>query len=164
MTIKLSLIINKKISSDPVFQNEVIINTVVYEPNEKILTADVKYPFFCLIRKGTARVKIKDKNSAVSTVVAELKEDDVFGQFGLFDDSPASADVIASTRTEILQIDNNTFLSFLTRDSLFCYTFSLKIMQDLFQRIKDDNQKIMALMKYNLQLQEKLNANNLSNG
>lgn len=160
MSIKLSSIINKKISDDTMFQSEVIINTVVYEANEKILVAGIKYPFFCLIKRGTARVKIRDQESAVSTVIAELKDDDVFGQFGLFDDSPASADVIATTRLEILQIDNSSFLSFLTRDSLFCYTFSLKIMQDLFKRIKHNNDQIKRLMKYNLQLQEKLNGSN----
>lgn len=162
MSIVLSSIIKKRISNDELFQNEVMIKTVVYEHNEKILITDVKYPFFCLIKEGAARVLIKDKKSARSTtVVAELKVDDVFGEFGLFDDSPASADVITTTRTEILQIDKNTFLSFLTKDSHFCYTFSLKIMQDLFQRIKDDNKKIVSLMNYNLQLQEKLKANNL---
>lgn len=159
MSIKLSSIINEKISDDKTFQKAVKLTTVIYEPNEKILTNLVKYPYFCLIKRGAARVKIRDsKGSSIATVVAELVQDDVFGEFGLFDDTPASADIVATVQTEILQIDNESFLEFLKRDSIFCYAFSIKIMQDLFQRIKDDNKKITTLMNFNLQLQKKPSA------
>jgi CRP-like cAMP-binding protein len=149
-------IIIDKVYTDIEFQTEVEFETVTYEPNEKILTKNVKYPYFCLLKTGSVRVKIKESESYVSTVVAELKEHDAFGEFGLFDDSPASADVIATTKTEIIHIDIASFLEYLQNNPMFCYTFSVKIILNLFKMVKAGNQKITSLLHSNLELQKKL--------
>lgn len=149
-------IIIDKIYTDIVFQTDVKFETVTYEPNEKILTKNVKYPFFCLLKTGAARVKIKEAESFVSTVIAEVKDHEVFGEFGIFDDNPASADVIATARTEIIQIDIASFLEYLQNNPMFCYTFSVRIIQNLFIMVKKGNQKITSLLNQNLKLQRML--------
>lgn len=155
MSIKLSTIIHKKITDDQNFNKEVKLTKVTYEPNEKILSRNEKYSYFCIILKGRARVNVKKMdNSFVGIRVSELFEDDVFGEFSLFDDSRSSADIISTTRTEVLQIDKDSFIEFLKKDPLFLYAFAVKIMQYLFQRIREDNKKITSLLDSILELQK----------
>ena len=137
-----------KLLDDPVFKAKVKYKTKAYAANEKILEEGKMHHHMHLIKEGKVRIivhgDLKTKSS-VSAGIADLGPSDVFGEFGLFDDSPASADVIAVTDCELIEIDILTFREYLEIDTQTGYKILLDLMKLLIQRLRRADKTIINL-------------------
>ena len=79
-----------------------------------------------VVREGEVEVRVG------GTVVEVLEPGHVFGELGLIDDHPRSADVIARTDCEVARIDRRRF-EFLVQQTP---KFSLQIMAILAYRLR----------------------------
>src|SRR5690349_12483073 len=89
---------------DPTFQSKVKCSTKTFAPNEVILSQGELHHTIFLINKGMARVIVHSEikeNSPLKPGIADLGPNDIFGEFGLFDELPASADVMALVESEL---------------------------------------------------------------
>lgn len=126
-----------------------------YKPNEKIIEAGKVYSCFYFIKHGKARVVIDEdanfaniKRGNIHTIVAELNKHEIFGEFSLFDNNSATADIIAVVDTEVIAIDNLTFLNFMKNNPALGYTITCEMLQQLFDRIRSLNKTVSHLVTY----------------
>jgi CRP-like cAMP-binding protein len=87
---------------------------------------------------------IRDKN-AVHPGIADLGPNDIFGEFGLYDEEPANADVIAVTASELVQIDITTFRTFLKVNPQIGNTILEAMFKTLIKRLRHADETIIKL-------------------
>lgn len=139
---------------DPEFVEKVHFLTRTYKANERIISQGEAHTGVFLIKSGTVRVTVtaefkEDPNdSTLRPGVADLGANDIFGEFGLFDDLPASADVKALTDAEILEIDIPSFKNFLDSHREIAYTIYLPIIKTLVKRLRSADKVIYKLYSW----------------
>src|SRR5438067_12201573 len=87
---------------NPTFKAEVKHSLRVYPPNKKIIEQNKLSTNFYLIKSGTVRVLIRgdlEGGKNLHPGICDLGPDEIFGELGLFDNLPASADVISLTES-----------------------------------------------------------------
>jgi CRP/FNR family transcriptional regulator, cyclic AMP receptor protein len=130
------------------FKSEVKFITRKFAANEKILEQGKQHRDFYLIRSGSVRVIVKteiNERSQLRPGIADLISGDVFGEFGLFDDLPTSADVIAVTESELIEIDIATFKNFLEKNQKIGYLIFLAMLKTLVKRLRHADKTILNL-------------------
>lgn len=130
------------------FKSSVKISYQSYKPNEKIMQAEITYPDFFVVSKGKVRVVLKNENSEhkYGSIVAELSEGELFGEFSLFDDQPSSAEVNAIVETQVIKIDKKSFLTFLEANPQVGYKVLHEMTHYLIRRLRDENKIISRFM------------------
>ncbi|MEO8411891.1 MAG: cyclic nucleotide-binding domain-containing protein [Propionivibrio sp.] len=93
-----------------------------------------------IIVSGSARVINRDEEGR-EVILAMLAAGECFGEMGLIDGSPRSADVVTSEACELLVIGKNDFKAALSDNVDLC----LNIMKSLVLRLRDANRKIESL-------------------
>ncbi|MBA2654115.1 MAG: cyclic nucleotide-binding domain-containing protein [Gammaproteobacteria bacterium] len=139
---------------DPSFTSQVKWTKKKYKAHDKILEQDTPHPNFYLILKGKVRVvRHADTTSKqhVQPGIADLSPPDIFGEFGLFDDSPASADVIAITRSELIEIEIVTFRAFLDANPKMGYEILSDILKTLVTRLRRADKTIAGLFAWGIE-------------
>jgi len=108
-----------------------------YRQNDYIFKQGDVDKQLCLLVSGSVGVynPTMDGNTVL---LVEIDENDYFGELELLDGLPRSADAIAHTDTEVLQLSHDEFHSLLKHDSLL----SFNIMQQLSLRLRRTNQMI----------------------
>jgi len=89
-------------------------------------------------------------------VIATLSQNDIFGEFRIFDDYPASADVVTATECEIVMVDVKSFQTFLESDPAIGYKVFLEMLQALIKKLHHSNTTVMHLMKSAIEFQKQL--------
>ena len=74
-------------------------------------------------------------------ILSMLEAGECFGEMGLIDDSPRSADVVANEACELLVISKADFTRALSENTELC----LNIMKSLVLRLREANHKIESL-------------------
>ncbi len=96
---------------------------------------------------------IKGKVNVVKggEIITTLKAGDFFGEMALIEEKPRSADIIAVSTTQILQINKENFEKFLMKNPLVAF----RMMKILSQRLRaTDIAMIENLKKKNIELQK----------
>ena len=93
-----------------------------------------------IIVSGSARVINRDEDGR-EVILAMLAAGECFGEMGLIDGSPRSADVFASEACELLVIGKSDFKAALSGNVDLC----LNIMKSLVLRLRGANRKIESL-------------------
>jgi CRP/FNR family cyclic AMP-dependent transcriptional regulator len=93
-----------------------------------------------VIISGNARVQVSDTEGR-EVILTLLGPGECFGEMGLIDGSPRSADVVASEVCELLVIAKADFKKGLTDNFDLC----LNIMKSLVQRLREADHKIESL-------------------
>jgi CRP/FNR family cyclic AMP-dependent transcriptional regulator len=93
-----------------------------------------------VIISGNARVQVSDAEGR-EVILTLLGPGECFGDMGLIDGSPRSADVVASEVCELLVIAKADFKKGLTDNFDLC----LNIMKSLVQRLREADHKIESL-------------------
>lgn len=144
----------KSLFENPQFKSQVKYAIKKYEANDKILEQGKEHPNLFLIKNGKVRVIVnaEDRESTViHPGIANLGDDDIFGEFALFDDLPASADVIALDESELVEIDIKSFQKFLETNPQFGYQFYKEILQSLVKRLRHADKAIFNLYAWGMQ-------------
>jgi CRP/FNR family cyclic AMP-dependent transcriptional regulator len=93
-----------------------------------------------IILSGTAKVMIAD-NEGREVIFAMLGPGEFFGEMGLIDGEPRSADVVAAETCELVVILKEDFRRCLADN----FEVTLHIMKNLVHRLRDANRKIESL-------------------
>jgi CRP/FNR family cyclic AMP-dependent transcriptional regulator len=93
-----------------------------------------------VIVSGSAKVLSRDEEGR-EVILTLLGAGECFGEMGLIDGSPRSADVIASEACELLVITKGDFINALAGNFELC----LNIMKSLVLRLREANRKIESL-------------------
>ncbi|MBN1534675.1 MAG: cyclic nucleotide-binding domain-containing protein [Spirochaetes bacterium] len=102
----------------------------LYNQNEKIIEAGRIENKMYIILEGEVEIALSDRNNRI--VVANLKKGDFFGEISLFNNTPRSATVIATTNVKLVYIDSvDELKAFLIKNPVF----AAKMVSILAQRL-----------------------------
>ncbi len=108
--------------------------------NTTIVHAGASTDSLFVIVEGSAKVLNRDSEGN-EVILSLLGAGECFGEMGLIDGSPRSADVVASESCELLVIAKTDFKSALAENVDLC----LNIMKNLVWRLREANRKIESL-------------------
>lgn len=143
----------RSLLNDSTFKTQVKHETKNFNANQKILLEGKPHTNFYLIKNGKVRVSVTGEIEGKQPVhpgIMELGPDDVFGEFGIFDSSPASADVIAISDIELIEVDIQSFKTFLEANPQIGYKILLDLFTTLVTRLKQSNNKVLNLFKWGI--------------
>lgn len=155
----ISTIFSDKLFYEQIFKPQVKHTISVVAENETIISQGDKQPFFCFIKSGGVKIVLNEMlfdQRPISTIVTTLSQNDIFGEFRIFDDYPASADVVAVKESEIVKIDTKSFMVFLDSDPQFGYKVFQEMLRVLVKRFHHSNNTVMHLMKSAVDFQRQL--------
>ena len=111
--------------------------------HKTIVFVGAKTDSLFVIVSGSAKVLNRDAEGR-EVILSMLEAGECFGEMGLIDDSPRSADVVANEACELLVISKADFTRALSENTELC----LNIMKSLVLRLREANHKIerLALM------------------
>lgn len=90
------------------------------------------------------------QSKALHPGIAELHSEDTFGEFCLFDDLPACADVIAKTDVALLRIPHHLFKDWLDKHPETGYQIYSELLQNLIHRIRKTNLSLINLYSWGI--------------
>lgn len=145
-------LLSDKFIFDSGFKSQVKYINKTFQPNEKIVTAGNSSPYFYFITKGSVRVIAtqghqKNADAIGRHIVINVNKGEIFGEESLFDDVPSITDIEAITETEVVEIDNKSFLKFLESDKKIGFAIYSEILQKSFSRITQLNKTIFQLFE-----------------
>jgi len=140
------------------FKSNVKFSIKKFKPNEKILEQGKDHSFFYLIKKGQVRIivnsEIKEENLSIHPGIVDLSENDIFGEFELFDDLPASADVVTVVESELVEIDIDSFRNYLENNSQIGYKLLFSILKILVSRLRRADKTIFNLFLWGIKVKK----------
>jgi len=89
----------------------------------------------------SGKVKVVKEKQGVETILAILKEEDIFGEMSLFDNRPRSATVKAIGRTKLAVINRESFLEQIKKNP----NLAIQILQKMTQRIRHLDEELHNL-------------------
>lgn len=137
---------------DPKFKSAVNPKHKIVKPNEKVIHEGKLHNNFYIIKKGQLRVVASGdaENKQLRPGLADLVTNDVFGEFTIFDKLPASADVVAISESEIIEININSFLQFLSDNPDIGYKVMVDMLQVLVKRLRHTNKTTVKLLSWGI--------------
>ena len=108
--------------------------------HKTIVFVGAKTDSLFVIVSGSAKVLNRDAEGR-EVILSMLEAGECFGEMGLIDDSPRSADVVANEACELLVISKSDFTRALSENTELC----LNIMKSLVLRLREANHKIESL-------------------
>lgn len=142
-----------RLLDDPAFKEKVKFSSRQFKTNDKILEQGQPHGCVYLIKSGKVRVvvhaEIKD-SSPMRPGIADLGANDVFGEFGLFDNMPASAEVIAVDDCELIEIDIPSLKIFLDSNPTMAYQFLVAMINTLVSRLRHADKTIFTLYSWGM--------------
>jgi CRP/FNR family cyclic AMP-dependent transcriptional regulator len=122
------------------------------DPNVKILNKDELHSDFYFILKGKLRVVISTTvgDAPLRPGIAELEEGAIFGEFTLFEELPACADVVTVTDAVLMEIDAISFRKFLNAHPDIGYQIFGCMINNYIKYIKHSNNAVLNLLQWGL--------------
>lgn len=146
----------KKLMNEPSFKSQVKCITKRYHANEKIIHQGKVHTRVCIIKHGRVRILVKPVSGDVPVHpgIAELGPEEMFGEFAIFDDMPASADVISLSDCVICEIDIHSFREFLKQNPELCAEFLFDLVRSLIKRLRHTNNAVVSLYAWGIKTHE----------
>jgi putative methionine-R-sulfoxide reductase with GAF domain len=113
----------------------------IYSDGEVIFKEGDQGEVMYVIQSG--KVTITKKTESESTILATLRDGDIFGEMALFDKQSRSATAIASGEAQILSIDKKKLFSSISRDP----TLVFKLLESMSRRIRRLNEDLTQFKK-----------------
>lgn len=152
-----SLFYNEAFYHD-IFSKKVRVSEEVVAPNVKLIQQGKKYDCFYYIKSGQLRVVINElhQKKNIHTVINKLGAGDVFGEFVIFNDAAAGADVITVSECTIIKIEVNSFKAFLESDPELGYKVLFGFLQAIVTRVQRINVTVLNIMEQAMDYQKML--------
>lgn len=122
----------------------------LYKDGETIVEEGMQSRTMYVIQSG--KVKIVKSDAGGETILALLREGDIFGEMSLFDAGPRSATVKAAGEAWVLAIEPEGLLKRIKMDP----TLALRIIRQMSQRIRDLNSRLVSAQETINQANDKL--------
>jgi len=103
----------------------------IYKDGDTIVDEGTESKEMYILQSGKVNVTMGGVDD--ETLLATLKEGDIFGMMGVIDKAPRSATVRAVGEARVLAIDHATFLRMVTRDP----SLALRILHQMSQRVRN---------------------------
>lgn len=120
--------------------------TLFFSERESIIKQGYFYKGIYIIKAGKASV-ITHTVSDASVMLAQLNEDNFFGETALFSNQPSSASVLAETDMEVYFLSNSVIQSFRILDPLLGYKIIKSITEITCLRIREKLGEICVILK-----------------
>ncbi len=111
-----------------------------FEKDQVIFYEQDEGDVFFVIGSGRVKVTIASPEGK-EIILSQLEEGDFFGEMALFDDSPRSANVVATEGAEVWSIRRAEFLQILGQN----FPIARKVLAELSARLRRANMKIESL-------------------
>ena len=143
----------RSLLDNPAFKSQVTHATIKLEANQHLLRQGEKHSNIFIIISGKVRVAVsgmEDTSKNVHPGITELGPENIFGEFSLFDDSPASADIITMSETELIKIDTQSFKVFLETNQEVGYKIFMEMLKALVGRLRQADKTILNLYAWGI--------------
>lgn len=143
------------IENNEAFKKAVKFKKMQYPANHIIVRENEIHNEIFLIIRGGVRVVSKGKLAEQKTIkpgLADMEAGDIFGEFCLFDDEPASASVVAADETEVYEIDSPSFKKFISEHPDVGLPILWQITSMLVRRIRHSNKTVVDLLIWGLKV------------
>jgi CRP-like cAMP-binding protein len=128
------------------FRQEVAANTAVIKKGEH----SEKLYLVCSGRLSVQEDLELADDRHIKPGMAELADGDVFGELALFDQEPHSCSVVTLTEVELITINAEKLLNFLSENSEIGYPIVFQMMQQLAGRFRKISKRTAALFAWGL--------------
>lgn len=133
---------------DPLFLKIVPFEKTVYRAQDVILEEDVEGRDVYYILQGEVQVRSSlSDGEKLSASLARLGENDFFGELGMFDGEPRSAEVIALTDCEIVRIDGPNLIRFMDQNPEKGYFVLREMFMNLVRHLRQNNIRTKTVLQ-----------------
>lgn len=116
----------------------------IYEAGETVVTQGDASDAIFIVASGVVAVQLPAKN-APPTRISSLGPGAVFGEMGLIDGAPRSADVVAANGAECWVLPIEEMRSFLEKNPKIMSKVMTNLVIDLSDRLRQSNRMVMSL-------------------
>jgi CRP/FNR family cyclic AMP-dependent transcriptional regulator len=141
------------IEKNEAFKKTVQVKKIHYPVNHIIVKEKEIHNELFLIIKGGVRIISKgglSENKTIKPGLADMGAGDIFGEFCLFDDEPASASVVAVEETDLYEIDSSSLKKFIHANHELGLSITWYITSELVKRIRRSNKAVVDLLVWGL--------------
>lgn len=141
------------IEASPEFRDTVKMKEKTYDANEIVLKEDVQHSTIFLIKKGSVRVvqtTTTEEDHTIHPAIQELNDGDYFGEFCLFGNLPATADVVTNTECNVIEIDKFTCLEYLNKHPDVGYELTKQMIEELIAKLLRANKAMKRFLVWGL--------------
>ncbi len=138
----------RSLLADESFLTDVKTKLQTIKPNKKIIQQGDSHKYLYVIESGHVRIIIKGHlNNEVDLHpgIYDLGAGEVFGEFGLFDDQPASADACAVTKTKLIAIEKESLRRYMDSHKVRGYIILTEMFTKLVCQIRHANTTVVNL-------------------
>lgn len=133
------------------FESEVKHKVVHFKQDDIIISPSKIYPNFYFIKEGAVKVVVSEGHFGFRTdaqpIVSTLSKYHTFGEMGLFDNSPAAAEVVAILDTEVIEIEKKSFIAFLDANPETGYKIMVELFEAMAHQIRRQNKNLYHLIQ-----------------
>lgn len=126
-----------------------------YDASENIIKEGQRSAGMYIIMNGEVEIS-KQKKDGVKTVLANLEENDIFGELGLVDNSPRTATVTAVTPTDVIGFFRPELLKLINDDPKTASKITFKLAQVVAKRLRYTDEELQKSLEKVKQLKSKL--------
>lgn len=139
--------------NDDEFNSSVKFSLLKFKPQDKILVQGTVHQKLFLIKSGKVRVIVSTEFEGKTQFrpgIADLGPNDIFGEFGLLDELPASADVNAVIDSELIEIDIPSLKDYLDTHPEIGYKILTSMGKTLVTRLRHADKTIINLYAWGM--------------
>lgn len=143
------------IENNEAFKKTVQFKKLHFPVNHTIVKESEVHNEIFLIISGGVRVSSKGSvsdNKSIKPGLSDMGAGDVFGEFCLFDDEPASASVITVDETYLYEIDSSTLKKFIHENPDLGLPLLWELASILVKRIRHANKAVVDLLIWGLKV------------
>lgn len=143
------------VENNAVFKETVQFKKRHCPANHVIVKENETHNEIFLIIRGGVRVSSKgavNENKSVKPGLSDMGVGDVFGEFCLFDDEPASASVSAVEDTDLYEVDASTLKKFIHENPALGLPLLWEFASILVKRIRHSNKAVVDLLIWGLKV------------
>ncbi len=112
-----------------------------FDEKEKIISEGDINPYLYAVIKGTVSVIVREMNGK-EVYISSIGKSDIFGEAGLFVNVKRTANVVAMTIVEAIQIERKGFITFIKQNQNGGLTILMLIIYSLLQKLREANQEL----------------------
>lgn len=138
----------KALLTDESFTTNVKTKLKTIKPNKKIIQQGIVHEYLYLIETGQVRIIVNghlNKDVDLHPGMTDLGVGEIFGEFGLFDDEPASADVCAVTEVKLIAIEKKSLRRYMDSHKVKGYIILMEMFSKLVCQIRHSNNTVVSL-------------------
>ncbi|MCI4625179.1 MAG: cyclic nucleotide-binding domain-containing protein [Candidatus Magnetoovum sp. WYHC-5] len=147
-----NITIFKEIGSNILESLAYIASIETYNKDEIIYQQDDVGKCFYCVYSGTLKVTRSAPNSNEQIYLYTIRENDIFGEAALFEESRRSTNIVTITEATLVRFERDTFLNFLKHNHKASYPVFMFIVKRLYAKLQMANSEIESGKKHLLHL------------